>query len=67
MANIAHLHDEMLERELRILEMAEKLSDIRSRMVVRRDIGVLVQAAELAGELSSAAAEYREWLEKRPG
>jgi len=62
MTNIARLHDDMLEQEMHILELAEKLSDARRRMVTQRDIGVLRHAAELAGMLSDAAREYQEWL-----
>ena len=63
MQDIARLHDQMLEQEMPLLELAEELGGIRCRMFTLRDPGLMHKAAKVAEELSDAAREYQEWLQ----
>ena len=64
MQDIARLHDQMLEQEMPLLELAEELGGIRCRMFTLRDPGLMHKAAIVAEELSDAAREYQEWLQE---
>lgn len=63
MANFARLHDDMLEYEMRLMEIVESLGAARRKMVTGRDTGVMAEAADLARKLRDVATEYGDWLQ----